>query len=538
VTLSTYSTLSFRRVLKEQRQMHIESRHPLAAAAQRRRRQLADVSESGAESSQSKQRYLSFGSSVTWGIGLKEPTSQAYPYLLDGQAVSVALPTGNTYSDLAAACTQTLVGDDDWNTSPHVITVEYASTLTESHEILLQRLRRRFPAAVLVLVQLIPPATQMLLITVDSTSTSNSTGTTAGNYENDNATQTLQEWWSTQRSNTTLQVGVDPSSYESEWAPVELAHSMMQAAEQTSEGGGTRMWIVSPLAATVESRIVELLKADPLLLHYALPIPRDLTTDVEQLFEFLSLFSSDATVLSRQGHERVAHDVRTLVESSSLVRTTTAPNSSHGDIRTAAAAGSWGSGDDCHIWYATGNYNLESTGQPVNLPLEVEEGLLETGPHKHALEFTRKAPIGAGGDGTVNLLTIHNPFSTDRMLSLTYLTDADSMSYPKTRIVLNGVPTVLLYPFHDDSEMRHLARTSGVGYVPPGTSTVQLDPLQSTILPFRLLGASLLAEEVEELVSIEFALEPDSLAAATDDQMLRDRSSMTTGTGFLKSLFQ
>ncbi len=177
--------------------------------------------------------------------------------------------------------------------------------------------------------------------------------------------------------------------------------------------------------------------------------------------------------------------------------------------------GTWGTGDACHIWYATGQYNLESSARQVELPLnESASSFIFSGTHKHALEFSK-----IDSSQSNNKITIHNPFPQDRLLSLTYLTDRNSMRYPKTRVFLNDQATVLLLPFHDEQRHRHVARTTGVGYVPPGTSTVRLEPLQASKLPFRLLGASLLAEEVEGLDSMEFAFESETIVASDDDQV-------------------
>lgn len=495
VTLSTaFVSRSYHHVAlptSEQIQLQIESRHPLA----QRRRQLR-ATENESVLGTPKLRYLSFGSSNTWGIRLQEAT--AYPYLLDAEAFSAALPKGVTFADLAAACTQTLVGD--WQ--PDIITVEYSTSITESHQILLNRLRRRFPSSVMVMVHLLKPATQLLVL-----------------KDAQNNTETLREWKRKRDAHEGMTEGGEPLESD---ASLRLARSMMEAVEKSD---GKLWWSVSPLASK-ESKIMEMLRTDPLLLHYQLPMPSDLT-DAEQLHPFLNLFSGDADVLSPQGHERVARDVQKLVESVPIPQ----------DKNT----GSWGSGDDCHIWYATGNYNLASTGQQVNLPQGLGEGQLVLSSHKHALEFTRSSVPLTADDNTFNRITVHNPFATDRMLSLTYLTDADSMSYPRTRVVVNGIPTVLLHPFHDDSETRHVARTSGVGYVPPGTSTLLLDPMQSTVLPFRLLGASLLAEEVQDLLSIEFALESDSLVTENDDQVHSQQMQQMENqsvTGFWRSLFR
>jgi len=297
-----------------------------------------------------------------------------------------------------------------------------------------------------------------------------------------------------------------------------------------------------------------MLDRDRLLLHHQLPVPLQFATGLD-FVSFLRLFNyhQDASVLSPEGHLAVAQAVRQLVAS-------VVPLPLHHPV-----AGNWGSGDDCHVWYATGNYNLESTARRVNLPLpqqvQGERGevtlLNSAGTHKHALEFDRRpgssvlfpGGISSSIDSDANKVMVRNPFDHDRMLSLTYLTDSESMSYPRTRVILNGKPTVLLQPFHDDEagSTRHMARTTGVGFIPANsTSTILLEPQQSTKLPFRLLGASLLAEEVQDLVSIEFALESDSLeAAATDDdaillpERVTDQTTTTTKmAGYFSALLR
>jgi hypothetical protein len=108
-------------------------------------------------------------------------------------------------------------------------------------------------------------------------------------------------------------------------------------------------------------------------------------------------------------------------------------------------------------------------------------------------------------------IRVVNPFHEDRMLYLTYMTAADeedSSVYPQTRVRLNGVPSVVIDPYHEGSEAEHVARTSAVGMIPPGESVLQLDPMETSQLNFRLVGASLLSKESSHL-SVDFTLESE-----------------------------
>lgn len=595
VTLSTFGvTTTLRNVLLKETasrlQQQLEDHHPLSGRRRRNLRNLKSVpitgnnnfrsapaSSTGTRSmleqpqppsaSTSYWHVLSFGSEVTYGSGLQNKTSQAYPYLLDPETVlSAALPSGHWYADLAAACTQTMVssGEEKGSTAAtaamvySLVTIEYYE-ISDSHIVLIQRLRRRFPMAVIVLVRILQPATQLVLETRTATPLTRSDS--IGLHNNQNLDVQLAavvnqlsfaEWKA--RREDIQGISADDRTHETLFR---LVSSMMQEAAAT---GG--VWKLSPIET--DTRVTSLLHRDRLVLHQQTAVPLDFAL-MQDLEDFLRMYNyqGDATLLSVAGHEAVADSIRKRVESSDLL--------SLKSLQSSSVVGDWGSGDDCHVWYATGNYNLESTGLRVNLPIheqsrkqrKTETGLplslslrhvaaKALGTHKHALEFHRFTPMtsaastiftifrsigttisstitsstGTAPTSTNNQITVHNPFDHDRLLSLTYLTDSDSMSYPKTRVVVNGAPTVLLQPFHDRAQhdealsSRHVARTSGVGFVPPGTSTVLLEPLQSTTLPFRLLGASLLAEEVQNLPSIEFALETDSMEALDDDAMV------------------
>ena len=587
VTLSSYRvTTTLRNVVRTERasrfQQQLEDHHPLSGRGRRNLRNLKSMPTDGnnnlrstpstrdtrimleqpqqSSTISSAWHVLSFGSEVTYGSGLQSESSQAYPYILDPEtALSVALPTGHWYADLAAACTQTMIVSSEEQGSPtaateySLVTIEYYE-ISDSHIVLVQRLRRRYPMAVIVLVRLLQPATQLVLET--QTSTPSTLNSSVGVHDSQNMDLQLTTVVNQLSFAEYMARREDVRVYSQDDNPDEtlfrLVSSMMHEAAAT--GGRWKL-----TAMETDTRVTSLLHRDRLVLHQQMAVPMDFAV-MQDLEDFLRLYNyqDDATLLSVAGHEAVADSIQKLVESSNIPSLKSPQSSS--------VVGDWGSGDDCHVWYATGNFNLESTGRRVNLPIQEQTGKQEKaevsisllsslrhvaaralGTHRHALEFDRSTPVTAAAStifksigvtvsstiistsaGTTtsspnNQITVHNPFGHDRLLSLTYLTDADSMSYPKTRVVVNGAPTVLLQPFHDFAQhdealsSRHVARTSGVGFVPPGTSTVLLEPLQSTKLPFRLLGASLLAEEVQNLPSIEFALETDSMEALDDE---------------------
>ncbi len=97
---------------------------------------------------------LSFGSSQTWGAGLKDPRSQAYPFLLGepgGHVVNVALRA--TGADYPSVCLQSMIPHSDWMNFD-VITLEFHPCGDNSFEFLLKRLRDRYPDVIIIFVHL------------------------------------------------------------------------------------------------------------------------------------------------------------------------------------------------------------------------------------------------------------------------------------------------------------------------------------------------------------------------------------------------
>jgi hypothetical protein len=332
-----------------------------------------------------------------------------------------------------------------------VITVEFTH-FSLHHALLLRRIRQRFPLSTIVLVQLFFPRQLQ-------------TRTTDGEF------LSFADW----RRNAGLgeqQAHILPASRQDWTLPTTGEDgSLLQESLQEVKG-----------------------------VHIMLPFPKKLAVPTE-MARFLSYFQDD-WLLSAAGHEQIANQVRALLPTRSSL----------------AVTGTWGSGDACHLWYASGDYDLASvTAKPVQLRThgaDTAASLAQSSLHKHALEFSFSP-----GNQDTKTVVIHNPFDKDRMLYLTYLTD-EEMAYPRTRVLINGRPTVVLHPFHEQQvdgdgnvSEQHVARTTPVGFVPPGrSSTLTFHVQQQTELPFRLLGMSLLVEDdALSLQDIEFSLEPERL---------------------------
>ena len=438
-------------------------------------------------------RYLTFGSSSTWGEGLEEPQQQAYPYLLSKSVHNVAARVGGL--SLSAICTQSIVegiNDNQYSSSVKVydvIVTEFQDNDAESVIHLATRLRQRFPSATLIFVRLWSPATD--IIYQPAGDTASATG--------------LLEWWKHQSKQQTT--AEEPSSTDAH--PISILGSFaFQSAVLNSDSQRWSFVDYSKQADLVEKAIQSV---DGHLVALPHRPTTATTTSIPALLTnpgIMSFFQTNQpSLLSPKGHQILASIIQQLVDDQHILE-------QRPSEQRRQQLGSWGKGDSCHLWYATGD---TSSVLRKRRRASLVDFSRESDGHKHALEISRKG-------GSVD---VTNPFDEPRMLYLTYMTAAASgggivREYPRTKISLGGKPTLMIDPIynhhqpnkkenndHDDQE-DHLTRTTAVGLVPPGRTVLRLDSLDATSTSrFRLVGLHFL-DQGKVPIPFEFDLEPDA----------------------------
>ena len=439
------------------------------------RRSLFSRSPSSNPPTKPEPRFLIFGTSTTYGVGLDKPLEQAYPYQLSSTVHNAATQSGGF--TMAAACTQSIVGND---AIYNVIVVEF-QTWDPALTLLVQRLRQRFPKAMMILLRLWHPS-QLL-------------------YQQANGTVLDFQTYRKVNGNRAMD---DPELYlnilakKHRWSFAEM-HDEAMVLQQASRHGAS---------------------------YFAMNLPdKDVFEYPKTMMDQLSIFQEDSDNLNAQGHAVVASSLKSVVRGGTLYPAT----------KEGTTVGSWGEGDECRLWYENGLYHAEQDSQRLRR-VEFDRTSRSGGGtgdwfvsanHKHALEVDVR-----GG----SILTIHSPFPTERMLYLTYLTapvhsgsvatggvddmvsstgntdDGMEDDYAQLRVRINQKQAILIEAWHTaGTPNQELARTTAVGMLPPGTSTVQLDPVlhhdHQRTRPFRLLGWSLLPETVEGRLSLEYSLE-------------------------------
>jgi len=267
---------------------------------------LGRINESLKENSEamkdiSNLRFLSFGASITWGTGVKDRLTETYPKILSPSATNLALrATGPNYPSI---CTQSMVGDEMYD----VITLEYFIRASDGIERLAERLRERFPKAVIVFIQLWNP--KMISY-----------------RENIHMNMWVEEKGL---------VASDPELL----AAVEATRSLEWKFNMKPIRGSIE--ILEDTANAVNGYI---LKGPPF------PMDNYETIDVKHLLlSTRRMFSDDWFHLSEEGHWEVARSIQALLQTLRAQR--------------SDELGTWGKGDLCHKWYETGTVQIPFSQQ-------------------------------------------------------------------------------------------------------------------------------------------------------------------------------
>jgi hypothetical protein len=408
-------------------------------------------------------RFLTLGGPSTWGLGLEQPQTTGYPWKLSPSVHNAAQRVGGP--TLGSLCTQSIVGDSNIY---DVIVLEFS--LSEEYKtlsLLAQRLRKRFPSSRIIFVQLWSPSQTYYKLMGGNITLFDDWRTDQGSklsFDSSAFLHALQEknWYflDNQKENTAFK------DLQKDMVISQIIQQVGGSLYQLSRSTNANQALNEAMQLFAEIRKDEYDEDDTLLIQYP---------------------------LSSHGHELVANAILNIVDTQSILDQS---------IEERNLLGSWGSGDSCQLWYETGMLNgktlASSKGFWMNQFSKTQE-------EKYALELSLQ-----GGS-----VTVSNPFDTERMVYLTYMTTSEfsysNKVYPSIRVQILGKNSVIINPQHDDNLiLHHISRTTAIGKIPPGESILHFDPVEKTVAPFRVIGISLLANEKLGLgIPTEFLFSPE-----------------------------
>mmetsp|Transcript_8779 Transcript_8779/g.20306 ORF Transcript_8779/g.20306 Transcript_8779/m.20306 type:complete len:473 (-) Transcript_8779:97-1515(-) len=420
-------------------------------------------------------RVAAFGSSATWGTGVKNRLEDAYPYKLGGSNNNnnnkknvvdnfASFSSGPNYPSV---CTQTIMGQEQ---EYDVILLEFWQTADQGLPGLAKRLRKRFPNAMIIFMKFWGPYHVRRI---------------GNDKEKGSTTMTFREWKEQQQEEKN---GITTNDADS---PVAAFHELMQRL----------------IVDDADWSFLNYPNADKILEDTAKEVngviytmPRAATSGKETLIEYLHWFDKYSHLhLTETGHEMIANQTRTLIHQQWVAKHTNLRHLAGGG---GGVSGDWGRGDACQLWYTSGACNLPYQEDAFEM-VEFDEihG-------KFALELHQ--PKG--------WLEVTNPFADVRTLYLSFLATQPGM-YPLTTVEFScdasgddgscQPKTVPLQPdAPQDTKMTHMVRTIPVGILKPGKNRLVFsttDDADNKKLPFRLVGASFTNEEA---VPLEFGFGP------------------------------
>lgn len=245
-------------------------------------------------------RIASFGSAITLGAGL-DNEREAYPYLISNRTDNYAVLSGNP--NFPAVCTQTLIGDERMY---DVILLEYWLAAEQGLKELAEKLRNRFPDAMIILVKVMTPVH-------------------ARRKESKSSKKhvSFQEW----KDKNGLKAGVS-------------TNAIINAIEADD---GFWFFPKRAKADRYVGRVKKSIGAFRVRLEHR-------PTDKETLQLYLQLFDHKHTKLNALGHQFLGYMVKGTIENKLKFA------SPHALIENEKF-GTWGKGDECQFWSSMHEYD-------------------------------------------------------------------------------------------------------------------------------------------------------------------------------------
>jgi hypothetical protein len=181
--------------------------------------------------------------------------------------------------------------------------------------------------------------------------------------------------------------------------------------------------------------------------------------------------------LSELGHQAMATSLQNIIQEQigSQVQAFVA-DSEYSDAN-------FGRGDSCHVWLGTGACPFEFSTDSNWTMTQFDSEL-----NKFAMEVPKSGWI-----------KVKNPFDDPRTLFLSFLATTGGW-YPKAKVEFESaegktVNLALDPSTAQDTNHAHLTKTAAIGKVRKGITEIRLTPIETTQLPFRLVGASFTNED-------------------------------------------
>lgn len=392
-------------------------------------------------------RIAAFGTSDTYGAGIhlphQERTLLTYPHLLSPKAKNYAIRASSP--NYPRACVQSMIEnsfDRKYSDSIvfDVIVLDYFIRGHTGLIPLVQRLRERYPDAVIIILREWNPLMHVYRDTVDP-----STGVTKSIHAYEWVKQTKIDLYDKEKLKQAV-VNDDPTA---RWKWVQIKDDDKIAVQEEA-------------ARRFDA--------------YILPMERP--ARAQDFIDYIHLFSEDYHHKSIEGHAEVAERIHTLARDFM------------GAFTPSKRLGQWSFKDNCVSWFQSG----DTTGvQFSSDSIELEEFSNKGGP-KYALSFTQ-------GTGTV---TVTNPSNHPMDLYLTYMSmGPGSSNYPNTEVEIiprdtsneqdQQSPTKILLDSKAPRDWNHInvhvQKMIEIGTIAPGETTLRFNALDKTMWPFRLVAA-------------------------------------------------
>jgi hypothetical protein len=418
---------------------------------------------------------LTLGGSTTWGSKL-DNRQDAYPYLLPSLLGTTTTTTSwrvynlavrATDASYASQCVESMIreglpgnnNNNKVNTTTttttttttiqfDVITLEYSLNGLDGMPLLLQRLRQRYPNAVIIYIHL----------------------------------------WSLRMSVDNAETGIKPRD-ELTKSGLTFKDADANINAMLADPNNNAKWKWAPKMKSDSIAIREAAEQDVRVVNghvYQLPMPEE----SPQIAFQQHWFGPDFHHLSKEGHALVAGHLAQMLQDEKIMGGGGSSSSSSSSIRqdihditissTEEGIGSWGAGDHCYSWYETGTHpDVQVDGGTVKNFVKPDKWAVNVG-----LTFGQPANIH-----------FPNKKHLAQPVMLMIMSWGPGV-YPKARIKLVAPgfvnQTSILDPLHPSplNQVYHVTRSAHVGWVNAQSpdNIIIVDPIENMQRPLRVIG--------------------------------------------------
>ena len=160
-------------------------------------------------------------------------------------------------------------------------------------------------------------------------------------------------------------------------------------------------------------------------------------------------------------------------------------------LEDAGYDGTWGRGDDCHMWF----YDKHNSPDADSPPPFVENADVKGGQFEMFTAGRWAYEIPSEGTATITIDHQHNGHDDDEPVYVAFMSKGNPSEYPNIDVLVNRKNSFRIDPLNSMFGNFHITSSTEIGTAPTSKNknklTMEFTPIEEKEEPFRLLGVAI-----------------------------------------------